>query len=366
MAGSATEVAGARDGAENGWERRMDFPPLGVLLNAEYPAAELIRLGVLAEELGYRSFMYVDVRFHRECYIGLASVALHTKRILLAPGVTDPYSRHPAITAASVATLDELSGGRAMLGLGLGGAGFKELGIEKTLPVAALRESIGVIRRLWRGEEVTLDGKVVSLHGGRLAFKPVRDRIPIFIATQGTQISRLSGEVADGVLIANTVSEEGLAFYLQQIAAGAAKAGRPVAEIDVNLRWEVCISHDEAAALHVMRRRLAQRMIAAYPHWAFLKPLGVSVSSAFEAIAARKDPALLDDAIEALPMEVVDASVLAGNPDRVAARIAPLLRREVTGVTIRPHACSGTRVEDVMRLFMREVVPLAAKRRAVG
>ena len=187
----------------------MDFPRLGVLLNAEYSAAELIRLGVLAEELGYRSFMYVDVRFHRECYIGLASVAMHTKRILLATGVTDPYSRHPAITAASVATLDELSDGRAVLGLGLGGAGFKELGIHKTLPVAALRESIGAIRRLWRGEEVTLDGKVISLSKGRLQFTPVRDRIPIVIATQGEQISRLSGELADGVLIANTVSEAG-------------------------------------------------------------------------------------------------------------------------------------------------------------
>ena len=286
---------------------------------------------------------------------------MHTRRILLATGVTDPYSRHPAITAASVATLDELSDGRAVLGLGLGGAGFKELGIQKTLPVAALRESIGVIRRLWRGEEVTLDGKVISLSKGRLQFTPVRDRIPIVIATQGEQISRLSGELADGVLIANTVSEAGLDFYLRQIAAGAAKAGRPLSDIDINLRWEVCVSEDEAAAVRVMRRRLAQRMIAGYPHWGFLKQLGVSVSSEFEAIAARNDPASLEAAVEALPMEVVNASVLAGSPDRVAAQIAPLLRREVTGVTIRPHACPGTGVDEVMRSFIQDVMPLVAK-----
>jgi 5,10-methylenetetrahydromethanopterin reductase len=344
----------------------MDFPRLGVLLNAEYSAAQLIRLGVLAEELGYRSLMYVDVRFHRECYIGLASVAMHTRRILLATGVTDPYSRHPAITAASVATLDELSDGRAVLGLGLGGAGFKELGIQKTLPVAALREAICVIRRLWQGEEVTLDGKVVALAKGRLQFTPVRHTIPIFIATQGEQVSRLSGELADGVLIANTVSEAGLEFYLRQIADGAAKAGRPASDIDINLRWEVCISDDEDAALRVMRRRLAQRLIAGYPHWAFLKQLGVSVSSEFEALAARDDPALLDAAVEALPMEVVEASVLAGAADRVASRIAPLLRNEITGVTIRPHACPGTGVEEVMRSFIQDVVPLAAQRRMVA
>ena len=344
----------------------MDLPRLGVLLNAEYAAADLLRHGAYAEELGYRSFWYADVRFHRECYIGLASVAMHTKRILLATGVTDPYSRHPAITAASIATLDELSGGRAVLGLGLGGAGFKELGIQKTLPIAALRESIGVIRRLWRGEEVTIEGKVISLSKARLQFTPTRDSIPIYIATQGEQISRLSGELADGVLIANTVSQSGLEFYLRQIADGAARVGRPASDIDVNLRWEVCVSDDEAAAVRVMRRRLAQRMISGYPHWGFLKQLGVSVSSEFEAIAAKKDPAMLDAATEALPMEVVNGSVLAGNANRVAALIAPLLRREVRGVTIRPHACPGTGIEDVMRSFIQDVMPLAAKGRLVA
>ena len=60
-------------------------------------------------------------------------------------------------------------------------------------------------------------------------------------------------------------------------------------------------------------------------------------------------------------MEVVSASVLAGSPDRVAAQIAPLLRREVTGVTIRPHACPGTGVDEVMRSFIQDVMPLVAK-----
>ena len=218
-----------------------------------------------------------------------------------------------------MATLNGLSDGRAVLGLGLGGAGFKELGIQKTLPVAALREAICVIRRLWQREEVTLTARWCPWPRGGFNFMPVRNTIPIFIATQGEQISRLSGELADGVLIANTVSEAGLEFYLRQIADGAAKAGRPTSDIDINLRWGVCISDDEEAALRVMRRRLAQRLIAGYPHWAFLKQLGVSVSSEFEAIAARNDPALLDAAIEALPMEVVEASML-GAADRVASR----------------------------------------------
>jgi 5,10-methylenetetrahydromethanopterin reductase len=341
----------------------MENLRLGVLLNAEYAAGDLIRLGELAEHLGFAHFFYVDVRFHRECYIGLASVAMRTRRLLLGTGVTDPYSRHPAITAASIATLDELSAGRAILGLGLGGAGFRELGIQKTLPVAALRESIGMMRRLWRGERVTLDGKVVSVSNGWLEFAPARSEIPIYIATQGEQISRLAGELADGVLIANTTTEQGLEFYLRRIAEGAAKTERTLRNIDINLRWEICISPDEAAAVLVMRRRLAQRLINGYPNWGFLKQLGVNVTPEFEALAARRDSTLLDQAVEALPMEVVDANMLAGNAERVASRIAPLLRPEVTGVTIRPHACPATGIEEVMRSFVEDVMPLVMWRR---
>jgi 5,10-methylenetetrahydromethanopterin reductase len=338
--------------------------PVGVLLNAEYPAKELIRLGILSEQLGYRDFWYTDVRLLRECYIGLSSIAEHTRRIRLGPGVTDPYSRHPAITAAAVATLDELSNGRALVGLGLGGSGFRELGIARTLPVAALREAIDVIRSMLRGEEVTRSGKVISLTQGRLQFTPPRAKVPVYIATQGSQISRLAGALADGVLIANILSPTALDFYLRQISEGATKASRSIQEIDIHLRWEVCISTDESAAMGTMRRRMAARLIASHPRWDYLGTLGVRVPDTFKTLAASKDMTVLDAATDALPMEVVEASMLAGTPQRVAARIAPMLRPEVTGITIRPHACLGTRVDDVMRSFVCDVVPMLEGRRS--
>ena len=150
--------------------------PVSLLLNAEYEPNELIQLGRLAEDLGYCHLWYTDIRLFRECFIGLAALAGNTSRIALGPGVTDPYSRHPAVTAATMATLDELTGGRAVLGLGLGGTSFKELGITVSKPLTALREAVDVIRRLWRGEEVTVQGKIVSVGGGRLQFTPVRRR----------------------------------------------------------------------------------------------------------------------------------------------------------------------------------------------
>jgi 5,10-methylenetetrahydromethanopterin reductase len=330
---------------------------LGVLLNAEYPAAELVRLGRLVEALGYDQLWYTDVRLFRECFVGLAALAMSTTRLELGPGVTDPYSRHPGVTAATIATFDELAGGRALLGLGVGGTGFRELGITAKLPVAALRETVDVVRRLLAGERVTVEGKVVALRDGRLQFTPVRKAIPIYFATHGAQVMRLAGEVADGVLLANTLVPDAIAFYLGRLREGAARAGRALDALDVALRPEVCIDADEAAARAVMRRRVAARLVAGYPHWEFLELLDVRLPEAFTAIAAAKDTTRLDEAAAALPDAVVDRTVLAGSAERIAERIAAALRPEITSITIRPHAVPGRSVADVLRVFAEQVVP---------
>ncbi|HZS34044.1 MAG TPA: LLM class flavin-dependent oxidoreductase [Methylomirabilota bacterium] len=330
---------------------------LGVLLNAEYPAAELVRLGQLVEALGYDQLWYTDVRLFRECFVGLAALAMSTKRIELGPGVTDPYSRHPGATAATMATLDELAGGRTLLGLGVGGTGFRELGITARLPVAALRETVDVVRRLLAGERVTLQGKVIALQDGRLQFAPLRKAIPIYFATHGAQVMRLAGEVADGVLLANTLVPAAVGFYLGQLREGAARAGRTLAALDVALRPEVCIDRDEAAARAVMRRRVAARLIAGYPHWEFLEHLDVRMPEAFTAIAAAKDTSRLDEAAARLPDAVLDRTVLAGPAEAVAERLAAALGPEITSITIRAHAVPGRSVADVLRAFVEQVVP---------
>ena len=331
--------------------------PVGAFLNAEYPAAELLRLGRLCESVGYDQLWYTDVRLFRECYVGLAALAGATERIHLGPGVTDPYSRHPAVTAATIATLDELSGGRALLGLGVGGTGFRELGITTPLPVAALRETVGLVRRLLRGEEVTVQGKVISLARGRLQFAPRRATIPIYFATHGAQIARLAGEVADGVLIANTLASSAIAFYLGQIREGAAKAGRRLDALDVSLRFEVCLDDDEEAAFAVMRRRVALRLMAGYPHLEFLERLDVALPAEFLELAARKDASQVDRLAALLPREAVERTVLAGRPDTVAKTVAAALTPDVTRIAIRPHAVAGRPVAAVLRSFAEEVMP---------
>ena len=332
-------------------------PSLGVLLFADFSLTELARLGRCCEDLGYRSLWYTDIRFGRECYLGLSAVASATSRILLGPGVTDPYTRHPAITAASIATLDELSAGRAVLGLGAGGQGFGELGIERRLPVAALRETVEIVRALLRGERVEYEGKVVSLDNGRLTFEPVRSEIPIYFATHGAQISRLAGKVADGVLIANTLLPRMLQFYMDRIAEGLRGAGREQQGFNFGLRIEACISGDYDAAFAVMRRRMANRLIGQYPHWEYLKELGVAMPPAFVEIAAKKDARLTDEG-------GLGHAAGAGRPHGACRRCAACGRATGAGDASRdrqphhsPPCRPGEPLDEVIRAFAEDVMP---------
>ena len=332
-------------------------PDLGVLLFADYSLEELGRLGRLCEDLGYRCVWYTDVRFGRECYLGLASIAAGTERILLGPGVTDPYTRHPAITAATIATFDEMCGGRARLGLGVGGQGFRELGIERLRPISALRETVGMVRALLSGERVDFGGKATSLVNGKLTFVPPRDRIPIYFATHGAQVSSLAGEIADGILIANTVHSGMLSFYLDRVEKGLEKSGRKMAHFDFGLRVEACISTDREAAVSVMRRRMAARLIGQYPHWDYLDTLGVEMPDAFRTIAASRDETRVGEAAAFVPDALLRSTVLAGDAEHVAGQLAGVLRPEVGSITIRPHCVEGESVEDVIQLFAEEVMP---------
>ena len=131
----------------------------------------------------------------------LAHFAEHTSRVKIGPCVTDPYSRHPALTAMAIATLDEISARRAILGIGAGISGFAELGVERKKPARAIREAIELIRMLLRGETVTYQGDVIRFHDGKLGFAPHRAEIPVYVASNGPLGQKMAGAIADGAIM---------------------------------------------------------------------------------------------------------------------------------------------------------------------
>jgi 5,10-methylenetetrahydromethanopterin reductase len=112
------------------------------------PVQVMVERARLAEAVGYDAVWVADERFYREVYSCLTNIASHTSKVLLGPCVTDPFSRHPALTAMAIATLDEVSGGRGILGIGAGISGFVELGINRRRPARAIYETVEVIRAL--------------------------------------------------------------------------------------------------------------------------------------------------------------------------------------------------------------------------
>lgn len=330
----------------------MDAP--GLLLWSDLPSAILIELVELADALGYSELWYTDVRFVYDCYVGLALAAKHSQRMSIGPGVSDPYSRHPALIAMAMATLDEMSGGRVQIGLGTGAGGLAQMGIAQEKPVRALREAIELIRAMLTGATVNYAGTMFQLQNAGLGFKPVRAAIPIFIATHSPQVLGLSGRLADGVLLGNMGRRDAVANATRILREAEVRAGRPAGAVSAHLRLETCISDESKAALDAVRRRFAVRLVNSYPRWDYLDELGIAPTAELRAAAEAKDHAAV---VARLSADDVRASTLAGSVEEVAKHLASILTPEVNKVTIRPLAAKGEHLSQTVTRFIKDVWP---------
>lgn len=326
----------------------------GLMLPDELTPDQLITLVVLSEELGYRELWLTDQRFWRDCYMGLTLAALHSERLLLAPGVSDPFTRHPATIAMAIATLDELSGGRAQLGIGVGGSGIREMRLPKERPVRALQEAIELIRAMLPGEVVHFNGEVFHLDGGKLGFSPTSPDIPIFVATHSPQVLRLCGRLGVGALLGNVATSSGLAEARTFLRDGEAIGGKAPGSAAINLRLEACISDDEPAAIAAMKRRFAVRLLQTAPRWDYLDRLGVVATDAMRTAAAA---ASLNTLLQCIDDDAVRATALVGSPQTVIQQLKPLLAQGIDRLTIRPYPCAGQDLDQTMVAFAREVWP---------
>jgi 5,10-methylenetetrahydromethanopterin reductase len=340
----------------------------GLLLLPHDPPGPLVEVAKLAEAAGYDHFWLADERFFREVYASLTLVAHHTSSITVGTCVTDPYSRHPALTAMAIATLDEIAGGRAMLGIGAGISGFAELGVTREKPARAIREAIMLIRRLLAGEEADVQGEVVRFDHGRLDFAPKRATIPIYVASNGPLGQRVAGAVADGAIMEGCGSPAEARALGAAAAAGAAEAGRQAGAVQLVARLNACIGPDGKAARDVLRPRVARTLGAGRLKFATLQEQGLALPEAAKAkVAGVPYTAGFTPYLPLLPLitdRVVDALTLAGTVDEVTEHVVALGRAGIGQVMIHPFAPPDGSVDDTVRRFGREVLPAA--RRALG
>ena len=210
----------------------MTEPQSGVVLQGVDPPAEFCGMVQEIEELGFSHLWLTDSSLHaRNCYAYLTLAAGSSSRLLLGTAVTNPATRHPAITAAAAATVDEISGGRLILGIGAGDRPLLALGLRPS-SLATLEAAIDGIRRLWRGEEVGLRAGTFELNSAHLRFQ-ARPDIPVFLSASGPKTLELAGRIADGVILLVGLFPEALEWAIAQVVKGAQAADRPRPQIAV-------------------------------------------------------------------------------------------------------------------------------------
>jgi 5,10-methylenetetrahydromethanopterin reductase len=175
---------------------------LGLMLSGARPAPDAVRIAARAERSGIGDIWVSEDYFERGGVAVAAAVAMVTTTARIGIGVLNPWTRHPMLTAMEIAAIDELSGGRAVLGIGASNRVWMQerCGVEFTAPLRAVEECVDVVRRALSGEHVRVQGRHFQVDAG-LSFVPLRASVPITLGVKGRRALELAGRIGDGVLL---------------------------------------------------------------------------------------------------------------------------------------------------------------------
>jgi F420-dependent oxidoreductase-like protein len=301
-----------------------------------------------AERLGFHSAWAAEA-YGSDAATVLAWLAAGTSTIKLGSGIFQMPGRSPAMTAMTAATIDELSGGRMLLGIGSSGPQVAEgwHGQRFAQQLQRTREYVAVIRIALSRERLVFDGETLQLPlpdgPGRplkLTIGPVQEQIPIYLAAIGPRNTELAGEIADGWL-PTFFSPEHVGELRELLQTGADRAGRTLDDFDIAPTVQVFISDDHAAARDLMRPILAL----------YVGGMGSRKQNFYKSLverygfgdaAAKVQDLYLDgkrdEAGAALPDELIDMISLCGPPDVVRERLGAFREAGVGTLIVSPMA----------------------------
>ena len=311
------------------------------------PLRDIVAVARRVEDVGFDRFAVADLQYHYDVVAVMTAIAAGTRRIGIESLVTNPYTRDTGLLACAWAAIADLSGGRAIFGIGAGvevprHVWVAPFGHERPHPTKAVRECIDCVRRLWRGEKVTFDGDFVHLHEVALTC-PLPPPIPVLMAARGPRMLELAGEIADIVHLASLfLGPEARADDLARLAVGAGRGGRRVGSFEVDISVTVSASHDRAAARRAALRNAAQSILwyggaDEYALREGYRPRGFSVPRAtVEALAKGwkmwVDPDLPAELGAMITDDVLDQFTVWGTPAECAARLRTIVS-EAPGAT---------------------------------
>ena len=277
-------------------------------------------------------------------YPCLTLAALATRRVRLGPWVTTPVLRHITVTASNLCTLDDLSGGRALLGVGIGDESVTSLG-HRPARLDELREAVDAVRRLWQGEHV--DGP-----GGGWHLAIANGPKPIYWACANPRSLEYAGRYADGAIVSGWLVDELLAESAARVAHGARVEGRPPQQVPLIFNTGFAVSDDgaqaRAAARPYVARALCYASSARVPGWS---------AEARDRFLARyhydQHFASGHDLAELVPDAMVTRKAVAGTPEQCAELLQRVIDAGFTKLALTPMGD----VEGNIARLARQVIP---------
>ena len=322
---------------------------IGVAFDGFVTTSEAIALARRAVDAGAKSLWVAEHLGYREAITTCAAFASAAPGPMLVPTAVSPYLWHPTPTAMALATLDEMAPGRIAVAFGVGNPLFlQESGQKLEKPVRVMREYVAAMRKLWSTEPTHMDGEFVKLAGARLAFKP--NPIPIYIAAMGPDMLKLTGRIADGIVLSAGLSTDSVKRSLALCAEGAAKEARDLATLRRAGYIFFGTSSNAREAIDAVRGKLAFVMRNKFLAQN-IKDSGIPVDQeAVIAAIAKRD---LEGAAALVPDEAVEAFGIAGDPAHCLRRLRDFIdagiEEPVLSVVGSPE--NSAFAIDVMRKF---------------
>src|SRR5574341_264733 len=258
-------------------ERSMPVERVALYLQDAHSLQDGIKYAQYAESKGFEAVWQAESRLVRDAIVPMAAFAATTSKLKVGSGVINNWTRNIGLLAATFLTLDDLAPNRIICGIGAWWDPLaKNVGVERRKPLLAMRETIEVMRRLLRMENVTFHGEFHHVTGIELDVVHGRREprnVPIYIGATGDKMMELTGEVADGVVLNYCVPPEYNDRAMELLERGAKKSGRTLDEIDRPQLVVCSVDHDRKKAIEAAKVLLTQ-YLAQQPHIA--KASGVS------------------------------------------------------------------------------------------
>jgi probable F420-dependent oxidoreductase len=323
---------------------------LGVAFSGGLPPADIVECVKLAEALGYES-AWVAEGHGGDQFAILGACALATRHILLGTSISSVFVRSATTIGMAAATVDQLAGGRFILGLGSSHRVQvePEHGLTFVQPTARLRDTIAIVRTLVRDGVVSYRGEAVTIERFDLWFPPVRPHVPIYVAALFPRMLEIAGELAEGVLL-TWPTPATIARAVEHVAIGARRAGRAATAVDVGSLIPCAVADTAAAARDAMRPAVGL-YAGFFPRYNRLLA-EAGFGEAVREIKSAFDRGGREAAAKVVPDELIDAVALAGTPATCRDRLAvyrraglalPIVSPRVAGPDARAMAMTAIR-----------------------